>query len=115
MYRTVVGAVLAVSLTASGSALAVETAVSPASPRTQTAARNKSGGTAKTVRHSRKSGDHKRIAHMRGLNANPRTTEPLGSAGSADLPVVSPQQKSAPSETPWTGFHVGVEGGRGGR
>lgn len=115
MYRMVIGSVVAVSLIASGRALAVETGTSPASQETHAALQNKSLGPAKTVRHHRKSDNRNKVAHAHGMNIKPHTAEPFGSTNGADLPVVSPQQQTVPSQTPWTGFHVGVEGGRSGR
>jgi hypothetical protein len=73
------------------------------------------GSPAKAVRHSHKSGAHKKVARAHGINAKSQATEPFGSASGVDLPVASPRRESAPSETPWTGFHVGVEGGRSSR
>ena len=115
MYRIVVGSVLVISLIAGGGALAVEVAASSGSQGTQAAPTDKSAGTTRTVRHSGKSYARKKIAHVRGQNAELRAADPFGSASGPDLPVASPQRQSAPSETPWTGFHVGVEGGRSGR
>lgn len=116
MYRIVAGGVVAVSLFAGGSALALETATSPASQDRPAASPSKnSAGTSKSVRHNGKSNGHKKVAHVRDLNARSRAAEPFGSANDADLPVVSPQRANTPSQTPWTGFHVGIEGGRSGR
>jgi hypothetical protein len=115
MYRIVFGSVVVVSLMAGGSALAIEAPSSADSHGAQAASPNKSAATAKIVRHGHKSGSHRKVAQARGVNAKPRATEPFGSAGGVDLPVASPRRESAPSETPWTGFHVGVEGGRSGR
>ncbi len=115
MYRIVVGSVLVISLIAGGGALAVEVAASPASQGTQAAPTDKSAGTTRTVRHSGKSHARKKVAHVRGQNAELHAADPFGSASGPDLPVASPPRQSAPSETPWTGFHVGVEGGRSGR
>lgn len=114
MYRIVFGSVVVVSLMAGGSALAIEAATSAGSHSTQ-AAPSRNDGTAKAVRHGRKSGTHNKVARAYGVNAKPRTAEPFGAASGVDLPVASPQRESAPSETPWTGFHVGVEGGRSSR
>lgn len=115
MYRIVVGGVVAVSLIAGGRALALETATSPASQDRPAASPSKNSAVpAKTVRHHRKSDSRNKVAHAHGMNIKPHVAEPFGSASGVDLPVVSPQQ-STPSQTPWTGFHVGVEGGHGGR
>jgi hypothetical protein len=115
MYRFVFGSVVVVSLMAGGSALAIEAPSSADSHVVQAASPNKSAATAKIVRHGHKSGSHKKVAQARGVNAKPRTAEPFGAASGADLPVASPRRESAPSETPWTGFHIGVEGGRSSR
>lgn len=115
MYRIVVGSVLVISLIAGGGALAVEVATSPASQGTQAAPTDKSADTTRTARHSGKSHARKKVAHVRGQNAKLRAADPFGSVSGANLPVASPPRQSAPSETPWTGFHVGVEGGRSGR
>lgn len=114
MNRIVIG-IVAVSLIAGGRVLAVESGMSPASQGTPVVLQNESAVPAKNVRHQHKLDSRNKVAHVRGMSVKPRTTELFGSASGVDLPVVSPRQQSAPSQTPWSGFHIGVEGGRSSR
>lgn len=116
MYRIVARGVVAVSLLAGGNALALETASSPASQDRPAVSQNKNrASTAKTERHRGKSNGHKKVSDVRGLSAKSRAVEAFGSASDTNLPVVSPRRENTPSQTPWTGFHIGTEGGRSGR